>query len=61
MTRPSSRLTAAALGLTAALTLWSAASEKRGEQLFNNMCTGCHALDSEKEGPRLRAGPECSP
>lgn len=52
--RPSSRMTAAAFGLSVAFTLWSAASEKKGEQLFNSMCTGCHALDSEKEGPRLR-------
>ena len=52
--RRSALITAAALGFTAGFTLWSAGNGKRGEQLFNKMCTGCHALDSEKEGPRLR-------
>jgi len=27
----------------------------RGKELFEKRCTGCHALDKEKEGPRLRA------
>ena len=27
----------------------------RGRELFEKRCTGCHALDNEKEGPRLRA------
>jgi cytochrome c len=26
----------------------------RGKMLFEKRCTGCHSLDSEKEGPRLR-------
>jgi cytochrome c len=26
----------------------------RGHQLFDRRCGGCHSLDSEKEGPRLR-------
>jgi cytochrome c len=26
----------------------------RGQQLFNRRCGGCHSLDSDKEGPRLR-------
>jgi cytochrome c len=34
--------------------LWSAGNAKRGEELFNKMCTGCHGLDSAKEGPALR-------
>ena len=25
-----------------------------GKELFEKRCTGCHALDNEKEGPRLR-------
>lgn len=25
-----------------------------GKQLFEKRCTGCHSLDSNKEGPRLR-------
>jgi cytochrome c len=47
----------------AALTLFphlsgaaSAASgdAERGKQLFEKRCTGCHSLDKNKEGPRLR-------
>jgi cytochrome c len=26
----------------------------RGHQLFDRRCGGCHSLDSDKEGPRLR-------
>ncbi|HJX85217.1 MAG TPA: c-type cytochrome [Candidatus Angelobacter sp.] len=26
----------------------------RGSEIFNKRCTGCHSLDGEKEGPRLR-------
>src|SRR5215831_564590 len=52
--RRSAMIAAAALGLAAHITLWSGASAERGKQLFNKMCAGCHALDSEKEGPRLR-------
>ena len=26
----------------------------RGKQLFERRCTGCHSLDQDKEGPRLR-------
>jgi cytochrome c len=26
----------------------------RGQQVFENRCTGCHSLDQDKEGPRLR-------
>ena len=26
----------------------------RGRQLFERRCSGCHSLDSDKEGPRLR-------
>jgi cytochrome c len=27
---------------------------KRGEAAFEKRCSGCHALDEDKEGPRLR-------
>src|ERR1700752_832356 len=26
----------------------------RGRQVFEGRCTGCHSLDQDKEGPRLR-------
>jgi cytochrome c len=32
----------------------SAADASRGRELFERRCTGCHALDQVKEGPRLR-------
>ena len=54
MIQRSALIAAATLGFAACLSLWSAGSGKRGEELFNQMCTGCHALDSEKAGPRLR-------
>ena len=27
---------------------------ERGKQVFEKRCTGCHSLDKNKEGPRLR-------
>lgn len=27
---------------------------KRGQTVFEKRCTGCHSLDEDKEGPRLR-------
>lgn len=27
---------------------------ERGKQVFEKRCTGCHSLDNNKEGPRLR-------
>jgi cytochrome c len=27
--------------------------KSRGQELFERRCTGCHALDRDKEGPRL--------
>ena len=45
---------AAALGLAASLTVWSAGKAEQGSQVFQQMCTGCHAVDTNKEGPRLR-------
>ena len=34
--------------------LGQAESGERGKELFEKRCSGCHALDQEKEGPRLR-------
>src|ERR1700746_2980231 len=31
-----------------------AADEDRGKDIFERRCTGCHSLDKDKEGPRLR-------
>ena len=31
-----------------------AGDAKRGEEVFGKRCTGCHSLDQDKEGPRLR-------
>lgn len=30
------------------------ANAEQGRQLFEKRCTGCHSLDQDKEGPRLR-------
>ncbi len=41
--------------LAGAAILWALnAPEERGKELFVRRCTGCHALDMNKEGPRLR-------
>src|SRR5437588_11204703 len=32
----------------------NSANPDHGRNLFERRCTGCHSLDSEKEGPRLR-------
>ena len=55
------------LTLTASLTLWialvtgfgmpqsaHAQNGERGKELFERRCSGCHTLDKDKEGPRLR-------
>jgi cytochrome c len=31
-----------------------AQNSEHGKELFEKRCSGCHALDNEKEGPRLR-------
>ena len=31
------------------------ADASRGHQLFDKRCGGCHSLDNDKEGPRLRS------
>ena len=35
-------------------TLHAANTSARGKEIFEKRCTGCHALDNEKTGPRLR-------
>ena len=32
----------------------NSSSPDRGRVIFERRCTGCHALDNDKEGPRLR-------
>ena len=34
--------------------LAKAQNSDHGKELFEKRCSGCHALDKEKEGPRLR-------
>ncbi len=46
------RLFCVALAFEAVLAAMSV-QEKRGEDLFLRRCSGCHALDLNKEGPRL--------
>jgi cytochrome c2 len=31
-----------------------AENDERGKDVFERRCSGCHALDKDKEGPRLR-------
>jgi len=48
---------AAGLALLSILALpkqGGAADGNPGKDLFDRRCSGCHALDKEKEGPRLR-------
>ena len=50
-------LCATVAGGTILLALASAekpASDERGKDLFVRRCSGCHASDIDKEGPRLR-------
>jgi cytochrome c len=47
-----------ALGVLAFVALWtvqpSQAAGQDGKSLFEKRCSGCHALDADHEGPRLR-------
>jgi len=45
-------LALSAAAVIAAATAWTQ-SVGRGQELFERRCTGCHALDRDKEGPRL--------
>jgi cytochrome c len=42
-----------ALGVVIASLLGQAQTPKSGKDVFEARCSGCHALDREKEGPRL--------
>lgn len=44
---------AAAFGIAVAALLLKAQAPKSGQDLFASRCAGCHALDRDKEGPRL--------
>lgn len=39
---------------TASVNAASAGDPIRGKELFEKRCGGCHSLDADKEGPRLR-------
>ena len=59
--KPKSQILGAGLGAMAVLLASSFLSnsgqaqtaEKQGKDLFEKRCGGCHALDRDKEGPRL--------
>src|ERR1700676_4681453 len=59
--KPKSQILGAGLGAMAVLLASSFLSnsgqaqtaEKKGKDLFEKRCGGCHALDRDKEGPRL--------
>jgi cytochrome c len=42
------------LGLVVAIAAWPQAPPLTGKELFEKRCGGCHSLDADKEGPRLR-------
>ena len=44
---------AAAFGIAVAAFLLKAQAPRSGQDLFAARCAGCHALDRDKEGPRL--------
>ena len=45
---------AAAIGSALAIIpLFLPAQSKTGKELFEAKCTGCHAMDQDREGPRL--------
>lgn len=54
--QPSDREALAALAAVQTIETGSIAvgDAARGRGLFDRRCSGCHALDSEREGPRLR-------
>ena len=43
-----------AITALATLSIVLAQQKPNGKDLFERRCTGCHALDRDKEGPRLR-------
>lgn len=48
-------LAGATLATAVPVSAASAGDPGRGKELFEKRCGGCHALDSDKEGPRLRS------
>lgn len=44
----------AILAGAAILLAFPAAQDEHGKELFVRRCSGCHSLDANKEGPRLR-------
>jgi cytochrome c len=44
----------AAIAVAATLVISTAQTSPKGKQLFEARCSGCHSLDTDKEGPRLR-------
>src|SRR5258708_39752511 len=40
--------------LCAAMLMAASKASDQGREVFEKRCTGCHALDQNKEGPRLR-------
>jgi len=42
------------LAAGATMVLAFSSPEERGKELFARRCSGCHALDLNKEGPKLR-------
>jgi cytochrome c len=46
---------AAALAFSVFPRLGRAEGTSHGKEIFERRCGGCHALDNDKEGPRLRA------
>jgi cytochrome c len=51
--RTRNHLLAAAFGVAVAAALLNAQAPRSGADLFAARCSGCHALDRDKEGPRL--------
>lgn len=43
-----------AAGIVAAALVFALQPPPKGQNLFERRCSGCHALDINKEGPRLR-------
>jgi cytochrome c len=49
------RIAATLFAVFVAAVAWSsAAAAESGKELFEKRCGGCHSLDQNKEGPRLR-------
>ena len=58
VSHPVASMALAVLALVAPSAVLSSEAKAQGEQegqaLFQKRCTGCHALDADHEGPRLR-------